>query len=288
MEQALRRPVSDGAILTRSLEHLLRAVIRLIVGKLSLVRLEELVRKIYVQESEKRLKLDFPDKRVTLSQLALLTGVDTRALTKITNSQTFSQPAHEDESFLRGMTPETQIISFWLTDTRFCNPSNGKPKELSLGQSNSGFAQLVSCLGSTRGLTHQSILERLEMAETVEVDHKRQRVKLVTKNFYPFISNDESAMLDVGLWTASLLLGTVASNVERANSGEEKLFQRSSFTYHLPLRRKEKFRKQLTGLLTQSDGKCRTAIANLEDETPQPGQSFGGVSLFYFESEGTD
>lgn len=285
MESALRKPVSDGAILTRSLEHILRAAISLLIGRLSLVRLEELVRKIYVQESEKYLKSDFPDRRVTLSQLALLTGVDTRALTKITNSQSYAQPTHQDETFLKGMTPETQIIYIWLTDTRFCSASDGTPKTLSLSSGHCTFNELVSCLKSTRGLTYQSILERLETAGTIEVDRKKQRVKLVTKNYYPFISNDESAMLDVGFSAASLLLSTVATNIKRANSGEEKLFQRSSFTYHLPQKRKAELRQRLSAFLTKSDDECRDVIADLEDQSPQPGQVFAGVSMFYFESE---
>jgi len=285
VENALRKPVSEAAILTRSLEHVIRATIRLLLGRLSLIRLEELVRKVYVQESEKRLKSEFPDRRVTLSQLALLTGLDTRALTKITNNQSYAQPAHEDEAFLRGMTPEAQIICLWMTDTRFCNASDGKPMVLSLRSGKTSFHELVSCLKSTRGLTQQSVLERLETAGTVELDRKNQRIRLVTNNYFPFLSNDESAMLDVGFSTASLLLGSVATNMERASSGEEKLFQRSSFTYHLPEKRKSEFRQRLSKLLSESDDRCRKTIAELEDSTPQPGQLFAGVSMFYFESE---
>ena len=285
MEHALPKPASDVAILTRSLEHVLRAVIRLLVGKLSLIRLEELVRKIYVQESEKQLKIDFPHKRATLSQLALLTGVDTRTLTKLTNSQSYSQPAHEDESFLHEMTPETTIICAWMTDPRFCNPSDGKPRVLSLGGKRPSFSQLLSCMRSTRGITQQSIIERLEMAGTVEIDRKKQRIRLAATNYYPFITNDEIGMLDVGFYTAALLLGSVASNIRRARSGEEKLFQRSSFSYHVPNKEMSRLRRRLRNLLKKSDEQCRAAIADVEDDTPQPGQTFAGVGLFYFESE---
>lgn len=285
MEHALRRPVSDGATLARSLEHILRALIRLLVGKLSLVRLEELVRKIYVQEAERRLKEDFPNKRVTLSQLALLTGIDTRALTRLTNSQSYSQPAHEDESFLTAMTPETQIIAVWLTDARFYDPSSGKPKPLSLGQGEPGFAELMSCLKSTRGLTQQSLLSRLEMAGCVRIDEKSQQISLLTNNYYPFISNDESAMLDVGFWTASLLLGSVESNIEAAKSGGEKLFQRSSFSYHVPADKISSLRNSLCKLLLESDNRCRDVLSEIEDTSPQPGKTFAGVSMFYFESD---
>jgi hypothetical protein len=42
----------------------------------------------------------------------------------------------------------------------------------------------------------------------------------------------------------------------------------------------------LRNLLKKSDEECRAAIADVEEETPQPGQVFAGVSMFYFESEG--
>lgn len=285
MEFALRRPVTDGAILTRSLEHVIRAMIRLIVGRLSLVRLEELIRKIYVQESERRLKADFPDKRVTLSQLALMTGIDTRALTKITNSPSYTQPAHEDQAFLRGMTPETRIVYLWSTDARFCDPSSGQPRKLSLGTGEGSFGDLVSCLKSTRGLTQQSVLERLELAGTVEVDREWKQVKLLSNTYYPFISNDESAMLDAGFSAASLLLGTVSKNMERANTGEAKLFQRSWFSDHISPKRIPDLRKKLGELLARAEDEFKANIAESEDSEPRPDHVFAGVGMYYFEMD---
>lgn len=285
MEFALRQPVSDGAILTRSLEHIVRAMIRLLVGRLSLVRLEELVRKIYVQESEKRLKSDFPGKRVTLSQLALMTGIDTRALTKITNSPSYTQPAHEDQAFLRGMTPETQILSLWSTDPRFCDSTDGKPRVLSLDKGESSFAELVSCLKSTRGLTHQSVLERLAMAGTVEVDRQWKRVTLKSDTYYPFISNNEPSMLDAGFGAASLLLGTVAKNIERTRTGGERLFQRSWFSYRLSPKKIPELRQRLGKLLSKAEDEFKANIAEVEDSAPRPDHVFAGVGMFYFEAE---
>lgn len=285
MEHALLRPVSDGAILTRSLEQILTVLIRMLVGKLSLVRLEELVRKIYVQESERRLKSDFPKKRVTLSQLALLTGIDTRNLTKITNSQFYMQPAHEDDDFLNEITPETRLINVWLSDPRFCDVSSGNPKALALEKGSPSFAELFACLKSTRGLTYQSVLARLDKAGSVEIDWDKEQVRLVSNNFYPFLSNDEPAMLELGFSTAASLLRTVENNIASASTGEEKLFQRITLTNSLSPQRRSECRQRLSGLLSQSYDECQAAMAELEDKTPKPGQITAGVSMFYFESD---
>jgi hypothetical protein len=271
-------------MLTRSLERLLESLIRPLVGRLSLVRLEDLFRRIYVKEAERRLKAEFPSRRVTLSQLALMTGLDTRTLTKLTNDKSYAQPAHEDERFLNDMTPETRLISVWLSDGRFCDMTTGKPRTLSLDSGHPGFKELVSCLSSTRGITLQSVLSRLESAGSVEVDSKAQRVRLVANNFYPFLSGNESAMLDVGFSTTAHLLDTIHHNLKSNSTEGEKLFQRASFTYTLAPRRRVEFRRRLRTLLEESDDNCRHAIAELEENIANPGQVTAGVSMFYFES----
>ena len=117
----------DLEIFARALENILRKLIRFLVGRISLVKLSEMIRTIYVQEAERKLKLERPTKSVSLTRLAVLTGIDTRTLTKVRNSEEYSGPLYKTRRFLRQMTPEGRILDVWSSDNRFLNPETGRP-----------------------------------------------------------------------------------------------------------------------------------------------------------------
>jgi len=277
--------MSQGALLTRSLEQLLRPLIRILVGRITLTSFVGLVRKIYVQESEKKLKDENPKNRIKLTQLALLTGLDTRTINKLMNSSGYSIPSHEDEEFLHGLTIEGQVIRLWTSHPQFADMSTGEPRELLLEDSKKGFPKLVALATTSRGVTNQSILARLVKGGTAEIDQSNRSIRLVTNNFYPFISNDESGMLDVGLHTITLLLETVENNLRSAKTGGPKFFQRSSYCLHLPVARVSELRPIMSDLMLESDKKAREVLAEFECETANPEEVIAGISLFYFESK---
>ena len=78
-ESALR----DVAILTRATERVFRKLIRMLIGKMSLKKLQEMIQIIFVEEAEATLKAEAPGKNVALGDIALHTGVDTRTIKKI-------------------------------------------------------------------------------------------------------------------------------------------------------------------------------------------------------------
>ena len=73
----------EAAMLTRAVENVFRKLIRFLVGRISLVRLQEMIRYIYVEEAEKNLRAENPGKNVPMTRLALVTGLDTRTLVQI-------------------------------------------------------------------------------------------------------------------------------------------------------------------------------------------------------------
>lgn len=274
-----------GPVLVRSLETLLTKLVRLLVGRISLLRILELVRKVYIREAIDYLEREAPDRRVTKTQLALMTGIDTRTLTKHMDSKSFGRPMHEDSEFLAEMTPETRILSVWMSDPRFFDHSKHEPLELSLTPGTRSFHELVSRAVGGRGLTIASILQRLESAGSIRIDEEHQQVRLIAETYYPFLSNDDSAMLDVGLTTAAALLQTVKANMERTGDGEEKLFQRSSFTHQVAPKKLSELRAMLKAFLEESDRECKTILGAVEDKVPQHSHVTAGVSMFYFEEQ---
>ena len=151
----------DAVVLTRSVENVFRKLIRSLVGRISLVKLQEIIRNIYIEEAEIKLRNERPNKDVSLTRLALLTGLDTRALTKVRNSDQFRKPLHQESRFIKAMTPESCVLDVWSSGSDYLDPSSGKPKNLKIQGEGLSFDRLVKEAVSTRGVTVQSILTNL-------------------------------------------------------------------------------------------------------------------------------
>ena len=96
----------EPATLTRAIENLCRKLIRFLIGRMSLVSLQEIIRYVFVEEIENKLRAENPNRNIQLTQLALLSGLDTRTLTKIRNSKKYGKPFYEEANFLREFAPE--------------------------------------------------------------------------------------------------------------------------------------------------------------------------------------
>ena len=90
----------DVAILTRAVENVFRKLIRLLIGKMSLKKLQEMIALLFVEETEAKLQQENPGKNVALGDIALQTGVDTRTIKKIRTYIAVSNPIHLDHTFL--------------------------------------------------------------------------------------------------------------------------------------------------------------------------------------------
>ncbi len=63
--------LQEADLLTRAVENVFRRLIRLLVGRITLVKLQEMIRFIYVEETEKKLRAERPGRNVALTRLAL-------------------------------------------------------------------------------------------------------------------------------------------------------------------------------------------------------------------------
>ncbi|MEM1412034.1 MAG: hypothetical protein AAGH19_06710, partial [Pseudomonadota bacterium] len=83
MSQSDSLQSSEVAIIGRGVESVLRRLVRFIAGRISLKKLHELIDTIYVEELEELLHEEKGDKKVTLGNLAMGTGLDTRVINRI-------------------------------------------------------------------------------------------------------------------------------------------------------------------------------------------------------------
>ena len=122
----------DVAILTRAVESAFRKLIRLLIGKMSLKKLQEMIQIIFIEEAEAKLQQESPGKNVALGDIALQTGVDTRTIKKLRTYIALSNPIHQNDEFLDGFMPLYKVFDLWMNDTKFFDVNSGKPRQLKI------------------------------------------------------------------------------------------------------------------------------------------------------------
>ena len=279
-ETALR----DVAILTRATEKVFRKLVRMLVGKMSLKKIQEMMQIIFVEEAEARLKTEAPGKNVALGDIALLTGVDTRTIKKIRTYIAVSNPIHQDDNFLDGFMPLFKVFDLWMNDQRFFDAETGKPRALALAGQGATFPELVKAAIQSRGLTSQAVLKRLREIDVVEVDSSAGTV-LLKQDDNVFISKNDLDLLDVGFTAIANLASTVSHNIEHHLEENAKYFQRGSWNYQFGAENMDQVRKAIHKYLREADVKSRELITSLAEAQSGPGQYTAGISMFYFEEE---
>jgi len=275
--------LQDAAILTRAVENLFRKLIRFLLGRISLVKLQEMIRYIFIEEAENKLKKESPRKNISLTKLALLSGIDTRTLTKVRNSEGYRQPLYRESKFLREFTPGAAILDYWSSKRPFVDPQSGEPKILKISGEDNSFEALFSGCIRGRGVTARSLLQRLAESGAVKIDHEQGTVKLLKRTYLPSSSSDQQGSIQMGFSAIGNMLDTVIHNVESLDTGAERLYQQGAWTYRLSPCNQQQIRNSLRQLLAETDKKARKIFTKYEDKNAASEQITSGVSLFYFE-----
>lgn len=273
----------ESAVLTQGVEHIFRKLIRFLIGRMSLVKLQEIVKFIYVEEVESRLKRENPKKNVPLSQFALLSGLDTRTLTKIRNDQKYQHPLYEEINFLDEITPGASILDTWCSTPPFVDASTGEPEILNISGEGRSFEALFKAVTSSRGVTYKSLLKRLAKSGAVEVNDELKTVALLRNTYLPTKSDDRMGAIEMGFSALGNMLDTVTRNINAIENGEERFFQRGTWTYRLDPNKAPQVRAELRDLLAHTELKARGTLKSHEDSFQNLEQITAGVSLFYFE-----
>jgi hypothetical protein len=251
------------------------------VGRISLVKLQEMLNYIYVEESEARLKSAYPGKSVPLTKLSLATGLDTRTVAKIKEKIEQSGPLYRQQ-FLKDLTPESAVVEAWASRVARA-PVDQKPhaRVLTYGDADSGFEKLLRSTITSRGITTQSVLERLTATRSA-IQHKESRtVELLVEKFAPYLSSDEQNIVNAALSAVANLISTVEFNI--GASASEKLFQRQVWTFRLPTERKFEFRAMLRQFLEETERAAGNIMEPWESGGYDDEVLSAGLGLYYFE-----
>lgn len=275
--------LEDASVITRVIENHFRKLIRFLVTRVSLVKLQEMIRFIFIEEIENKLRKENPEKNIPLTQLALLSGLDTRTLTKIRNSPKYRKPFYEETNFLKEFAPGASILDVWSSKKPYFDEDSGQPNILKISGSSKSFESLFLESIKGRGVTYKSLLERLSESGAVSIDKKKARVKLVNNSYLPSDSKDKLGAIEMGFTALGNLADTVTKNISSLGTDDERLFQRGAWTYRLNKKDQKKMRNELNSLLEKTDQKARSIIEKYEDSSTLPQQITAGVSFFYFE-----
>jgi hypothetical protein len=285
MATAGNSDLPDVAILTLAVENVFRKLIRLLIGKISLMKLQEMIQVIFVEETEAKLRLERPGKNVALSTLAVVTGFDTGTLTKIKSKDSYLKPFHEEKRFLSEITPECSVLDVWESSAKYKSEKSGKPMVLAIKGSAPSFESLIADSSSTRGVTVTSFLQRLEASGSIVVDKTANSVRMIDKRYTPFGSHDQTETAKIGMAAVGNLVDTIAYNLTATTEGKETFYQRGCWTNRLEVNESKKLRDIIREFLLKADEKARKIIKPFEQDTTSNGQVTAGISMFYFEEE---
>ncbi len=273
----------DVAILTRAVENVFRKLIRFLVGKISLVKLQEMTRVIYIQEAETFIKKEDNQEKISMTKLGVLTGLDTRTLSSVINSPAFSSSLSREHHFLKELTPTTAVVGVWTSEEPFFNSKMKRPRKLPVSGSHPSFESLVSATIRGRGITAASLLQRLTSSGATRIDEKSGKVTLIQESYLPKNINDYLGFIELGLTAVSSLIDTINYNLEALYQGEKRLYQRGAWTFNLPVANREEVRLRLDELLKKTEKDARDILKNYENNKVPGPHITSGVGMFYFE-----
>jgi hypothetical protein len=272
--------LQDAAILTKAVENVFRKLIRFLVGRISLVKLQEMIRFIYVEEAERKIQIEKPGKNVPLTRLALITGLDTRTLLQVKKKLAIEGEIYKQQ-FLRDLTPESAIVEAWVNKINLADRKNLGSSVLTYGDENSEFEGLVSSTISTRGITTYSIIQRLVATNSIKQDKSKKLLELVVDQYSPYLSNDEPNIINAAFSAISNLISTIEHNISAPQ--DDKIFQRQSWSFRLMPSDQLQFRKSMREFLLGVEKQARQKIQPWEKDEYGAELFTAGVGFYYFE-----
>lgn len=284
MQLSLEVQQSEATLYARGIESILRKVVRFAVGHLSLVKLQEMLTFLFIEEAEEQLRTESPSRNAPKAQLALLTGLDTRSISKVRNSPHYRKSLTASSEFLRDYTATANLLERWVTDPKFVDTRRGRPKALTVFGESGSIEALAKPLKFGRGVTPTAIVERLRRSGLVRVDADSGKVEILTAQHLPAPDEDREGAVEMGFAAIGRLMGTVFANLEGSGEGE-RFYQRAFWTIRLSPHRRAELREKLTRLLRGFEKKGVDLLGEYDMTYGTTSQEVAGFGMYYFEGE---
>ena len=267
----------DTQSLTDVMSRVVRNVVRLVIGTISFPAFVDILRRVYVEEAEKKLKRD--GQRPTKSALALLTGLDTRVVSAVQR-----ESKSEDQS-KQNVIPESALIEMWAKDPLFQNPEDGEPAVLPIEGKGRTFQGLVlKSIG--RNITVKTVMDRLLRSKTIEVINDDVPKVSLNDQFFMPISSDRAKVTEIAFLESSRVLSAVIHNM--SSEPEYRVPQQGRWTYRLDPNNFKEFRKRARDLLNRQIQEGEALLEEFEEEKKQSGQITVGFGWYQWGGHESD
>jgi hypothetical protein len=259
----------EAKSIAKALPLVLRRMVRLIVGTISYPAIVDMLRTVYVEEAQRKLIKDGTNP--TKSALALVTGLDTRVVSSVIDSN-FNLDIEPQK-----ISPEAALLDTWAKHPFFQDPDTEKPALLPIeGRGRTFNGLVIKSVG--RNITVRTVLNKLVESGNVRIVSKNtDRVEMLSV-FYSPISSDVANLTDIAFLEASRILSTVIHNM---NAEEEKRVpQQGRWTYRLNPKNYNEFRKRARKLLNKQIKEGESLLEEYEEATKQDDQLTVGIGWY--------
>ena len=259
----------DSASLTNAVGLVLRRIVRLMVGTVSFPALIEILKTLYVEEAEKKIKRI--GSKPTRSALALLTGLDTRVVSVVINNN------YDLTLKPKNICAENALLDMWANDPFFLDDETNEPLILPIEGRGRTFQGLVlRSIG--RNITIKTVLDRLLSSGNIRtISDGTEQVEMLLL-FYSPITNDRAKMTDIAFIESSRVLSAAIHNMN--SEIDSRVPQQGRWTYRLSPKRYKEFRNEARLLLQKQIKEGEALLEKFEESQKQTGQLTVGIGWY--------
>jgi hypothetical protein len=268
---------NDSASFKNAIGLVLRRIVRLMVGTVSFPALVEILKTLYVEEAEKKIKRS--GSKPTKSALALLTGLDTRVVSTIVNKE------YDITLEPKNICAENALLDMWANDPFFTDPDTNEPLVLPVEGRGRTFQGLV--LRSVgRNITIKTVLDRLLSSGNIKlISDGTQHVEMLSL-FYSPVTNDRAKMTDIAFIESSRVLSAALHNMN--SDIDSRVPQQGRWTYRLSPTRYKEFRSEARSLLQKQIKEGEALLEQFEESQRKPGQLTVGIGWYQWGGQDSD
>ncbi len=273
-QSALAKQPEDISWLVEAIVKMIRPIVRFAIGRISCAALVNLIREVYVVEAKEYLKVQNPDRKVTRSALALLCGMDSRAIAS------FEENVNKTYSVSDVSSPGT-ILEMWNKDKDFRNSETGEPGELLIHGPHGTFQRLVS-RAAGRAVTPQTALDTLLESGNIQLNDAGTHVRLVDPIYKP-VKESERTAIEAGSLAVNLLGKAIVHNTNRRSRNAPPWLQQDRWSYRIPCGRLPVIRTEIRQVIERHIAEIEGHLEAEEKETHKGADCSVGVGWYYWE-----
>lgn len=273
-QTALAEQRADINWLVQAIVRMIRPLVRFSVGRVSCTALVNLVREVYVEEAKHYLKRQNPERKVTRSALALLCGMDSRAIAAFEENVNKSYSASDVSS-------PGYILEIWNKDEDFQDSRTGGPAELLIHGPHGTFQRLVS-RAAGRAVTPQTALDSLLESGNIELNEQGTHVRLIDPIYKP-VKDSEKTAIEAGSLAVNLLGKSIVHNTNRHTRNQPPWLQQDRWSYRIPCERLPLVRTEIRQVLERHIQEIEIHLEREETETEKGAECSVGIGWYYWE-----